>query len=131
MTHPHSRRPAATGLLCPSRGWEQWRRSPSQCGPGRETQNMDKESPRTQVKNHRSPGERLLGKVAGCSCPLSNLFPEFQIPHLHFSLLIKKAGSQGNLGQSVRVQTRCLLRSQASEKGSHRDSICCSVSASC
>ena len=72
MTHPDSRRPQVIDLSAP------------------EHQDTDKENPpehRTQdtdKENHQSVDERMLGKLLDCSFYLVNLFPEFQIPYLHF-----------------------------------------------
>ena len=35
-------------------------------------------------ENDWSADERMLGKLSDCSFYLVNLFPEFQIPYLHF-----------------------------------------------
>ena len=45
----------------------------------------------TDKENHRSADERMLGKLPGklpdSSFYLINVFPEFQIPYLHFAPL--------------------------------------------
>ena len=38
----------------------------------------------TDKENDQSVDERMLGKLLDCSFYLINLFPEFQIPYLHF-----------------------------------------------
>ena len=57
--------------------------------------------------------KRTSGKLTDCSFYLIHPFPELQIPYLHFFLLMKKAGLQRDGRRSVRIQTRCLLRSPA------------------
>ena len=97
--------------LCSRRDHQQSRWYLSHCVPGRDiplprtqikkiTQNTGHG---TQIENHQSVDEWVLGKLPDCSSYLSNIFPEFQIPYLHFFLLIKKAGLKGNGRWSFRV----------------------------
>ena len=110
--HPDPRGTQASRLVCSRRDHKQSRWYLSHCVPGRDiplprtqikkiTQNTGHG---TQIENHQSVDERVLGKLPDCSSYLSNIFPEFQIPYLHFFLLIKKAGLKGNIRQFVRVQ---------------------------
>ena len=57
----------------------------------------------TQIKNHWSAADRMLGKLPECSFHLINIFPEFQIPYLHFFPSYKKSWLDRNVRQSSRV----------------------------
>ena len=56
---------------------------------------------RAQIENHWSVDERMFGEMLDCSLYLINLFPEFQIPYLHFFLLTEKAGLRGYVRGNV------------------------------
>ena len=94
MAHPDSRRPQASQPLCSRRDHKPSRWYLSHCVPGTDILllNTDKESHpghRTQIENHQSVHERMLGKLQDRSFYLINLFSEFQIPYLYFFLLVK------------------------------------------
>ena len=77
----------------------------------------------------------MLGKLPDCRFYLINLFPEFQIPYVHFFplnsklltctflLLIKRVGLKWNLRPSVRVQTIIFSDCQPSAYSTHKESI--------
>lgn len=114
MTHPNSKRPQEIQPLC-QRGalsnqdgiWTFELQDKTSYYPGH----------RTQTKNFSVIGqydERMVGNLLDCNFYLVNLFPEFQIPYLHFlpefqSLylpffsLIKKTGLTWKVRWSIKI----------------------------
>ena len=93
MAHPDSEN-TSSSTFAPQEDCQQSRWCLSHCVPGSD---IRLPGHRTQIKNHRSTQERMLGKSPDFY--LINLFPEFQIPSLHLFPPYKK----GLLGYITRV----------------------------
>ena len=84
MAHPDARRPQATDLCAPEETIIKVVSEPL-CSRERQSATQD-----TDKENDWAVDERMLGKLPDCSSYLSNMFPEFQPPYLHFSSPYKK-----------------------------------------